>query len=111
MSKISPLFIFFLLANILISPLSAQEYKLVWSDEFNTNGLPNPAYWNFEEGFVRNNELQWYQDNNAYCKDGVLVIQAKKERKPNPNFDKNRESLVADLQNEMLVEVVMPFNL
>ena len=89
MSKISPLFIFFLLANILISPLSAQEYKLVWSDEFNTNGLPNPAYWNFEEGFVRNNELQWYQDNNAYCKDGVLVIQAKKERKPNPNFDKN----------------------
>lgn len=89
MSKISPLFIFFLLANILISPLSAQEYKLVWSDEFNTNGLPNPAYWNFEEGFVCNNELQWYQDNNAYCKDGVLVIQAKKERKPNPNFDKN----------------------
>ncbi len=89
MSKTSFLFKIFLLANILIYPLSAQEYKLIWSNEFNTDGPPNSAYCNFEEGFVRNNELQWYQPNNVYCKDGILVIQAKKERKPNPNLEKN----------------------
>jgi hypothetical protein len=48
--------------------LIAQEYTLVWSDEFDENGKPNPAYWSFEKGFVRNKELQWYQDDNAYCK-------------------------------------------
>lgn len=78
-----------LLLNSLGCFSHAQTYKLVWNDEFNSDGPPNSGYWNFEEGFVRNNELQWYQRENAYCKNGILVIQAKKERKPNPNFDKN----------------------
>ena len=32
------------------------SYRLVWSDEFDTDGQPDPANWNFEEGFVRNQE-------------------------------------------------------
>ena len=35
-------------------------YKLVWADEFNENGKPNASSWRYEEGFVRNQELQWY---------------------------------------------------
>jgi beta-glucanase (GH16 family) len=60
--------------------------KLVWHDEFNKNGPPNPANWNYERGFVRNNELQWYQPENAFCTNGLLVIEAQPEHKPNPNF-------------------------
>jgi beta-glucanase (GH16 family) len=62
----------------------ADGYKLVWSDEFNTDGPLNPADWNFERGFVRNNELQWYQPENANCAGGFLVIEARRETKPNP---------------------------
>lgn len=62
------------------------SYKLVWSDEFNTDGPPNPANWQYENGFVRNNELQWYQQGNAYCRDGVLVIEARHEVKLNPGY-------------------------
>jgi hypothetical protein len=32
---------------------------LVWNDEFNTDGKPDPVSWRYEKGFVRNHELQW----------------------------------------------------
>lgn len=68
--------------------LIAQEYTLVWSDEFNEDGKPNSEYWSFEKGFVRNNELQWYQEENAYCKDGKLIIEGRREKRPNPLYEK-----------------------
>ena len=61
-------------------------YKLVWSDEFDVDGKPNPKNWNYEKGFVRNNELQWYQPDNATVKDGMLIIEGRKERVSNPNY-------------------------
>ncbi|MGC3977686.1 MAG: glycoside hydrolase family 16 protein [Paludibacteraceae bacterium] len=63
------------------------DWKLVWSDEFDKKGELNPEYWNFENGFVRNNEAQWYQPQNAYCKSGLLIIEARREKKLNPNYD------------------------
>src|SRR6185436_20990502 len=61
-------------------------YKLIWSDEFNRNGTPDSANWGYEEGFVRNEELQWYQQQNARCENGNLIIEAKREEKPNPRY-------------------------
>jgi beta-glucanase (GH16 family) len=63
-----------------------EDYKLVWSDEFDTDGPPNPANWGYEQGFVRNDELQWYQEDNAVCRDGMLVIEARRERVKNTRF-------------------------
>ena len=62
-------------------------YKLVWSDEFNVPGPPDPKNWVFEKGFVRNKELQWYQPSNAWVEDGHLVIEGRREKVPNPDFD------------------------
>ena len=56
--------------------------KLVWSDEFNVNGLPDPQKWGYEEGMVRNNEAQYYTKNrreNARVENGNLIITAIKE--------------------------------
>jgi beta-glucanase (GH16 family) len=64
----------------------AGEWKLVWQDEFDREGQPDPANWDHERGFVRNDELQWYQPENATCKGGLLVIEARRERKPNPGY-------------------------
>jgi Beta-glucanase/Beta-glucan synthetase len=61
-------------------------YKLLWSDEFNIDGTPDPKNWNYEKGFVRNNELQWYQSNNATVKGGLLTIQGRKEQVANTNY-------------------------
>ena len=63
------------------------NYHLVWSDEFNNNGPADSSNWNYEHGFVRNGELQWYQPENAYCKSGLLIIEAKKESKANPQYE------------------------
>lgn len=61
-------------------------YRLVWSDEFETDGPPNPDNWTFERGFVRNRELQWYQPDNAFCEGGRLIIEGRRERRANPDY-------------------------
>jgi beta-glucanase (GH16 family) len=64
-------------------------YKLVWSDEFNKYGRPEPKNWTYEKGFVRNRELQWYQPDNARCENGLLIIEGRRERKANPRYRTN----------------------
>ena len=61
-------------------------YQLVWADEFNTDGPPDSTTWIYENGFERNEELQWYQPQNAWCKNGLLVLEARRETKPNPQY-------------------------
>src|SRR5262249_32017728 len=68
------------------TPGDKNAYRLVWSDEFNKDGPLNDADWGYEIGFVRNQELQWYQRENAVCKDGDLVIEARRESRPNPRY-------------------------
>lgn len=58
-------------------------YQLVWSDEFNGAGLPDPAKWGYDVGGNGwgNNELQFYTDaktENARQENGNLVIEARK---------------------------------
>ncbi|MGC8639967.1 MAG: glycoside hydrolase family 16 protein [Isosphaeraceae bacterium] len=63
----------------------ADQWKLVWSDEFNEPGLPNPDKWGYETGFVRNNEAQYYtraRKENARVENGKLIIEARKEHWP-----------------------------
>jgi len=62
-------------------------YAVAWSDEFNVDGPPDPKNWTFENGFVRNQELQWYQPQNVHVENGFLVIEARRERKANPSYD------------------------
>ncbi|GAB3174326.1 glycoside hydrolase family 16 protein [Telluribacter humicola] len=74
---------------LLFSHSVRAQWTLVWADEFNTDGRPDPKNWKFEQGFVRNQELQWYQPENAYCRNGMLIIEGKREQKPNPNYKPN----------------------
>ena len=68
-------------------PMAAQdEWKLVWSEEFNSDGPYNREVWEAEQGFVRNHEAQWYQEDNARQENGCLVIEARKERRSNPTY-------------------------
>ncbi|MBR4844941.1 MAG: beta-glucanase, partial [Bacteroidaceae bacterium] len=75
-----------LFGGTLALSVHSQEWKLVWSDEFDVDGKPNEKVWSYEHGFTRNNEAQWYQTDNAICQDGLLIIEGKKESVKNPNF-------------------------
>ncbi|QQS06546.1 MAG: glycoside hydrolase family 16 protein [Fibrobacterota bacterium] len=68
------------------APPDRPGMRLVWSEEFAKDGAPDGAVWNFEKGFARNEELQWYQSQNAVCKGGLLRIEGRKERVANPNY-------------------------
>ena len=87
----------FTLLSLLAHSQVQKEYQLVWSDEFDVDGEPSTE-WSYENGFQRNEELQWYQSQNAKVKDGCLVIEAKKDFLINPHYEagssdwrKNRE--------------------
>jgi len=67
-------------------PPERSGMKLVWNDEFNNPGKPDSTVWIYEKGFVRNQELQWYQPDNANCLGGVLLIEGRREKLKNPNY-------------------------
>lgn len=83
---------------------SAQKHEtswdLVWSDEFNYEGLPDPLNWGYDVGYIANNELQYYTDGrseNAAVTGGNLLIIGRKELYNNSNFTSAR--LVTDGKN------------
>ncbi|MGC4036173.1 MAG: glycoside hydrolase family 16 protein [Chitinophagaceae bacterium] len=76
----------FLFGTQLVQAQSRDKYELVWADEFNKDGLPDTSVWSYEKGFVRNEEAQWYQKENTFCRDGFLIIEARREKKPNPLY-------------------------
>lgn len=61
----------------------ADGYKLVWADEFDVDGAPNPKNWTYElmrKGQVNNEEQEYVNSlDNAWVEDGVLHIKAIKE--------------------------------
>ena len=66
----------------IVFQIQAQSWKLVWSDEFNTTGLPDSTKWMTETAAARNNELQHYTDRrieNIHVEKGNLFIVARKE--------------------------------
>jgi beta-glucanase (GH16 family) len=68
---------------VLIINTNAKDWNLVWSDEFTYVGLPDSTKWDYEEGYIRNNEKQYYTKNrlqNARVENGLLVIEAHKEK-------------------------------
>jgi len=64
-------------------PPPTRCWQLVWSDEFDQPGAPDPVKWNYEEGMIRNREKQFYtrdRRENARVEDGRLILEARKER-------------------------------
>ncbi len=64
--------------------MDLKDYKLVWSDDFNYEGKPDPDKWSFETGNFQwpNRELQAYTDRpgNVFVKNGKLTIRSMKEQ-------------------------------
>jgi beta-glucanase (GH16 family) len=59
-------------------------YHLLWEDDFSKDpdGLPDPAKWNFQVGFLRNHEEQFYTKarlENCRIEHGQLIIEGRKE--------------------------------
>ena len=70
---------FVLLFLFLSSTAFSQERQLVWADEFDYPRNPDPEKWNYEKGYIRNDELQYYTDRseNVRVEKGNLVIEAR----------------------------------
>lgn len=67
-----------------------RKMNLVWSDEFDHNGLPDSTKWGYDVGdgcpvncYWGNNELQYYTERrseNARVENGFLIVEARHEK-------------------------------
>jgi beta-glucanase (GH16 family) len=74
---------------------AAGDYKIVWSDEFDTPGLPDSTKWNYDVGGHGwgNDELQTYTNKrleNAHIENGLLIIKANREPMNGMNYTSAR---------------------
>lgn len=77
--------VYYLSLALLIPAKSSAQWKLVWGDEFNKNGLPDSSRWGYDTGGHGwgNNELQYYtksRKENARVENGKLIIEAHREQ-------------------------------
>lgn len=85
------LFLFCLLPVLLVGlPACAAVsggWLFSWSDEFNGAAIDSTV-WGYENGYVRNNELQYYTNRpeNARIDSGALLIQARRDNWNNHEY-------------------------
>lgn len=79
-------FLFFLFS---FQMLTSQNYRLIWNEEFDYSGEPDPEKWNYEMGFIRNLEEQIYttKKKNSRVRNGKLEIITRKEEFRNKKYD------------------------
>lgn len=79
----------------LMSCAPKSKQTLVWSDEFDYTGLPDPARWSYDTGGHGwgNDELEYYTEKrleNARVENGNLIIEARKEDLGGRNYTSAR---------------------
>ena len=83
---------------------------LLWADEFNGSGLPDPAKWGYEVGFIRNSEKQYYtlsRTQNVRQEAGCLIIESLKEDFQEASYTSasintlNKQSFAGDFRIEI----------
>jgi beta-glucanase (GH16 family) len=70
-------------ATYLTAQTPATTDAPVWQEEFDRDGLPDSSRWDYEVGFVRNKERQFYtrsRAENARVENGTLIIEARREQ-------------------------------
>lgn len=70
--------------------INYDDCRLVWSEEFDYEGLPNPDIWDYEEGYKRNFELQDYKrEEQKYSRveNGKLILETHKDPHQSNNYD------------------------
>ena len=72
---------------VAMSCLAPTNLALVFQDEFEVPGRPNPEKWNYEIGFIRNQEPQYYRPENAWVADGKLIIEGRREKVDNTDYE------------------------
>ncbi|MBC2606340.1 glycoside hydrolase family 16 protein [Pelagicoccus albus] len=97
LSRITPVFLC-VTAPLLVAETDSEtpdDWTLVWSEEFDEEGLPNPEKWSYDVGGHGwgNKELQYYtkeKPENARVEGGHLVIEAHKEEFQNSQYTSAR---------------------
>jgi hypothetical protein len=79
----------FLCINFVSISHTVKYNSLIWSDEFDYTGKPNPNLWYFQNNSLNAKVPKYsnsFTDQNAYVSEGYLTIVAKKEQSLGMNY-------------------------
>ncbi|HSP44158.1 MAG TPA: family 16 glycosylhydrolase [Luteolibacter sp.] len=73
--------VFFDCVYVVVNPQAAIPLHPTWLEDFNGTGQANPLVWNYEVGYQRNNELQYYVPGatNGWQEGGNFIIEGRKD--------------------------------
>ena len=73
--------VFFDCVYVVVNPQTTIPLHPTWIEDFNGTGQANPLVWNYEVGYKRNNELQYYVPGatNGWREDGNFIIEGRKD--------------------------------
>src|ERR1051326_906542 len=77
-------FLCFLCLFVAPNGITQEKWRLVWSDEFDYNGLPDPKKWSYDVGGHGwgNKEWEYYPEGrkeNGRVENGLLIIEARRD--------------------------------
>lgn len=81
---------------VVVNPTSSIPNHPTWLEDFNGTGQADPLVWVYEEGYQRNNELQYYVvgADNGWQEDGNFIIEARKDTANDyPGYDYTSASI------------------
>ncbi|MBN1413245.1 MAG: glycoside hydrolase family 16 protein [Spirochaetales bacterium] len=85
-------------------PTAVEDWELVWADEFDYEGLPDPKKWTFDiqKPGWRNKEKQYYAKRleNARVEKGNLIIEA--DNKPYENYQYTSASIKSQYKGDFI---------
>ena len=89
--------VFFDCVCVVVNPQTAIPIHPTWLEDFNGTGQANPLVWNYEVGYKRNKELQYYVPGatNGWQEGGNFIIEGRKDTADEyPGYDYTSASIV-----------------
>jgi beta-glucanase (GH16 family) len=74
-------------ATLMFAGAARAAERLVHAEDFSTAAKLDSAFWIAETGFFRNKEAQYYRTANVGVRDGLLVLEARREAVLNAAYD------------------------
>lgn len=76
-------------ATLLAGGAARSNERLVHEEDFSTGSKLDPTFWIAETGFFRNREAQYYRPDNVSVRNGLLVLEGRRETALNAAYDPN----------------------
>ena len=72
--------------SLQVTQVTQLKSNVIFEDNFATGTRPDANKWTYELGYMRNNEKQFFTNNNSNIRDGYMIIESRRENTNGFNY-------------------------